>query len=156
MEIWERVKNSIPLPAVSFVCSMLLLLIAKRGKPVVALAACGLPPIALWLFTPDFAFAFHAGFVPAGILVVGLLMWLSPSRPASAAKALARSAVCGLLPCAASFYAYIATDCIHTSNGGCDEPLFWWAAAVASSSPLGVVVAASISRGPNRSLPWER
>ena len=156
MEIWERVRNSIPLPAVSLVCSMLLLLIAKRGKPIVALAACWLPPIVLWLFTPDFAFAFYGGFVPAGILVVGILMWLSPSRPASAAKALARSAACGLLPCAASFYAFIATDCINTSNGGCDEPFYLLAAVVTSSWPLGVVVAALISRGPNKSLPWER
>jgi hypothetical protein len=156
MEVWYRVKSSVLLPGISFALSMLFLMVAKRVKPVIGLAGCALVPILLCFFMPVVPFAFFFGLLPALILLVGILMWCAPTRPRSATKALLRTAACGLLPCAATYYVFITTDCIHMTNGGCDDPLILWGSAVACSWPLGTVVSALISTGRDVSVPWER
>ena len=162
METSYLVRINAPLPVVSFVVSMLLLLLAKSGKKDIALAACAIPPVVLGTYFRlqnwDAAVvpaAVFFGLIPAAVLAVGIHMWCAPTRPGSATRALAKAAACGLLPSAVTFYAFIATDCIHKTNGGCDDPLFWLGSAVVTSWSLGVVLSALVSRGRAEPLPWE-
>src|SRR4051812_24416904 len=114
MEGWDLVRSNAPLPALSFVMSMLLLLLAKRGRVVMALTACAAPAIALGTYawwrdwdTAIVPFALFFGLIPGGVLAIGIRLWCSADRSRSTVKALVASAGCGVLPCLATFYAFI-------------------------------------------------
>jgi hypothetical protein len=163
MDMWDRVRNTLPLPVMSLIVSMLLLLLAKLGKKALAVAGCAAAPFVMggfawyreWdtLVVPSAVFL---GLIPGVVLAVGIHLWCAPDRPRSAVRALATAASVGLVPCVATFYAFVATDCIFKPNGGCDDPLFIWGTAVATSWPLGVVISAMLTKVPVEPLPWEK